>query len=74
MDGTYDCTLDDENYRLNYCTNIDRQLCSDDVEKSNFMDIHSENSDTLKTAINRLEQIWEFRYANGRMRKNIVIS
>ena len=40
-------------------------------EESILVDIHSENVDTLDNIINRLGHIWEFRYANGRMKKVI---
>lgn len=60
---------DDEDHRLNDCPFTNQQYDISDVEKCNFLDIHSENKNTLDNIVNRLGQIWEFRYANGRMKK-----
>ena len=56
--------LDDENHCLNDCSYTNQQYDIGDVDKCNFLDIHSENVDTLDKIINRLGHIWEFRYAN----------
>ena len=64
--------LDDEDHRLNVCTYISRQYCSDNVENYEFTDIYSNNLTTLDTIMNRLNQLWEFRYANGRMKKIVA--
>ena len=38
-------------------------------EKYSFEDIYSSNSDTLNCITGTIENIWEIRYANGRMKK-----
>ena len=60
---------DDENHRLNQCEYVRQQYGIEGVERFEFHDIYSENADILNDAIERIEKVWEFRYANGRMKK-----
>ena len=62
---------DDENHRLNECTNFSETNRANDPLKSNFEHVYSTNDDTLKAIINDIQNVWELRYANGRMRKPI---
>ena len=61
--------LDDESRRLIECSYINQQYDIGEVDKCNFLDIHSEDVNTLDNVVNRLGQIWVFRYANGQMKK-----
>ena len=44
---------------------------ANDPLKSNFEHVYSTNDDTLKAIINDIQNVWELRYANGRMKKPI---
>ena len=57
--------LDDENHRLNYCPKW-RNSSNGDVD---FNDIYSSDSRKLDRIIHEIENIWELKYANGRMKK-----
>ena len=60
---------DDENHRLNECTLLTPINRSDNIEKTNFNDIYSSDTVVLGNIIEHLECIWEFRYANGKMKR-----
>ena len=60
---------DDESHRLNYCIKwTDR---NDNGAVIDFSDIFSNDADTVDKIVNEIEQVWETRYANGRMKKNL---
>ena len=61
-------TLDDENHRMNYCTKYVHNN-DDNNGPIDFCNIFSEEENTLDAAISRIENRWELKYANGRMRK-----
>ena len=61
--------IDDENHRLNDCNRWRNTNNASLSVKCNFRDIHSTNEIELNNAIINLEKIWEFKYANGRMKK-----
>ena len=56
--------IDDENHRLNECKNVDRT-----PNRTNFDDIFSDNEKVLGSIINEIQNVWELRYANGRMKR-----
>ena len=60
---------DDEDHRLNECILFKDTNRVNKPLKSCFEHIYSNDDDTLNTLITDLENIWEFHYANGRMKK-----
>ena len=60
---------DDENHRLNECQYLSETNWANSNDKIEFSDVYSNDNIKLTSVIERLENIWEFRYANGRMRK-----
>ena len=60
---------DDENHRLNHCTQWENLNQAKHQEKLDFQDIHSKNDDTLTPILTHIERVWELKFANGRMRK-----
>ena len=60
---------DDEDHRLNECVLFKDTNRVNKPLKSCFEHIYSNDDDTLNTLITDLENIWEFHYANGRMKK-----
>ena len=64
------CNLkDNENHRLNECINLKETNWATSNDKIDFSTIYSNDSVTVGRIIERIECIWEFRYANGRMKK-----
>ena len=57
---------DNENHRLNACPRWTDANHSDFVE---FNDIYSEDNNKVNQVINKVENVWEVKYANGRMKK-----
>ena len=57
--------LDDENHRLNYCPKW-KNTNNGDID---FKDIYSSDGEKLDQIINEIENVWELKYANGRMKK-----
>ena len=57
--------LDDENHRLNYCPKW-RNTSHGNID---FKDIYCSDSEKLDQIINEIENVWELKYANGRMKK-----
>ena len=43
--------------------------CKLSVNKQSFPDIYNDDNDILNPILSRIDKVWEFRYANGRMRK-----
>ena len=61
--------IDNESHRINDCTVLSEVNQANCPEKYSFRDIYSSNSNTLNCIIDAIENIWEIRYANGRMKK-----
>ena len=57
---------DSENHRLNACPKWTDVNHNDFIE---FDDIYSGDIDKVNQVINKLENVWEVKYANGRMKK-----
>ena len=64
-------TADDKNHRLDKCSNFSNLNRANDPIKNDFAKIHSENNEDLESIIADIQNVWEIRYANGRMRKLI---
>ena len=62
---------DDENHRLNECINFSETNRANDPLKSNFEHVYSINDNTLKAIMNVIQNVWELRYTNSRMKKPI---
>ena len=60
--------VDDENHRLNECLLWSDTNFRENVIKPKFNDIFSENDTTLNEIIEKIEHVWELKYANGRMK------
>ena len=60
---------DNENHRLNECSMFKETNWYNSSEKIDFCDIYSNDNDILAPIIKRLENVWEFRFANGKMKK-----
>ena len=54
---------------MNYCIKWTNQDGNGVV--IDFSDIFSNDADTVDKIVNEIEQVWETRYANGRMKKNL---
>ena len=63
---------DNEYHRLNECTKWKDLNQADSPEKFVFENIYSNDADILKLIIGAIENVWEFRYANGRMKKSLL--
>ena len=61
--------IDDENHRLNECSRWSDINNANLSLKCDFRGIYSTNGTELSNVISNLEKVWEFRYANGRMKK-----
>ena len=62
-------TTDNETHRLNECSIYRDTNRVNHHIKSNFEHIYSDDNDTLDSIIKDIDKVWEFRYANGRMKK-----
>ena len=61
---------EDENHRLNYCTQWEDLNQAKHPEKCDFfLDVFSNNNDTLISILTHIERVWELKFANRRMRK-----
>ena len=60
---------DDENHRLNICPKWGGAGNDDTDNEVEFNDIYSEDSQTLNHVISKIENVWEVKFANGRMKK-----
>ena len=68
-----ECNVTDNEYhRLNECTKWKDLNQADSPEKFVFENIYSNDADILKLIIGAIENVWEFRYANGRMKKSLL--
>ena len=61
--------VDNEYPRINECRNYTQTNLADSLEKCKFSEVYSEDESILDKVIENLERVWEFRYANGRMKK-----
>ena len=61
--------VDNETHRLNECTNFNHMNLAHNSEKCTFSDIYSGNELALDKVITNIERVWEFRHANGKVRK-----
>ena len=55
---------DDENHRLNYCTQWEDTNQAEHEEKYDFLD-----NEILVPIMTYIERVWELKYANGRMKR-----
>ena len=62
-------TTDNENHRLNECTIFNELNHANSLTQCNFGDIYNDDNNILNPILSRIDKVWEFRYANGRMRK-----
>ena len=62
-------TQDDENHRLNECIKWKDTNNVNRVNKAEFQNIFSDNDVLLNQSIAEVENIWELKYANGRMKR-----
>ena len=60
--------VDNENHRLNECLLWSETNFREKVIKPKFDDIFSDNDTTLSEIIEKIEHVWELKYANGRMK------
>ena len=56
--------IDDENHRLNRC-----KKWNTEISYAEFDDIYSNDYDKVERIITDIENKWELRFANGRMKK-----
>ena len=61
--------VDDESHRMNVCKTFSHINLTNSLEKCTFSNVYSEDESTLDGIIENLEQVWEFRYGNGRMKR-----
>ena len=61
--------IDNEDHRLNYCSVYSDTNQANHLTKFKFEDIHVDSDDILKPILNHIENVWDFRYTNGRMKK-----
>ena len=72
MKGTMNehCTvcneIDDEQHRLVACKKWSDLRTND---KARFQDIYSDNIETLDCLLNDIDNLWDTRFTNGRMKK-----
>ena len=61
-------TVDNEEHRLNHCINVRDVNCYDETEKSPFNLIYSENVNTIRTMLTKIDKIWNVSMGHGAMR------
>ena len=70
VDKCRDCNVTDNEYhRLNECTKWVHLNRANNPVKVVFDNIYSSNDDVLNVNIDEINNVWEFRYANGRMKR-----
>ena len=62
-------TRDDENHRLNECSEWQERNHFNDSNKFCFDDIFSTSKSILSVACKEIEKVWELKYSYGRMKK-----
>ena len=60
--------IDDEHHRLNECVQWRDTNYADKSNKANFNDIFNDDTNVLDEIIEKIENVWEIKYANGRMK------
>ena len=60
-------TRDDEDHRLNHCIRYKTTNYYDCVEKVNFDDVFSSDTNVLKNVITKIQRVWNTRNAHGSM-------
>ena len=64
--------IDDENHRLNYCTQWkDTNLLNSDITVD-FKNVYSNDIKTLRVVIPYIQQVWNIKNANGTMHTNWI--
>ena len=61
--------IDNENHRMNFCTQWEDVNQAKQQEKYDFQDVFSKENDVLLSIMTHIEHIWELKYANGRMKR-----
>ena len=60
--------IDDEQHRLSICKKWSNLNSNHDTDV-HFHDVYSENGETLNCILEKINVVWETRFANGRMKK-----
>ena len=61
--------IDNENHRLNDCRVYSDTNRVNHPTKFDFGDIYNDNDNILNPVFTHVDNVWEFRYANGCMKK-----
>ena len=61
--------IDNENHRLNICTQWIETNNIQKADKPEFSDIYSEDGNTLDKILTAIESVWELKYASGKMKR-----
>ena len=61
-------SIDDENHRLNECPKWKRINYSEKAEKADFSDIFSNDCETVKNILLKIQTVWNATTENGTMR------
>ena len=61
---------DDEHHRLNECRQWKDTNYADKSTNVNFNDIFSDSDYVLDEIIEKIETVWETKYANGKMKRH----
>ena len=62
--------IDNENHRLNDCSVYNDTNLASHLQCIDFHDIYAEEDDILNPVLTHIENVWEFKYANGRMKRS----
>ena len=65
-------STDDENHRINECSTWKETNYLNKEQKPSLDDIFSREFNVLNNAFKVIQNVWEVKYANGRMRKLII--
>ena len=60
---------DNEQHRLTECAKWTNESNQETAEGIVFNDIYSQDDQTLKRIIIQIQNLWELRYGNGKMKK-----
>ena len=63
------CDLDNENHRLNDCMKFRESNYYDNDEKVQFEKVYSNDMETIKDIIPKIEKTWNTKRAHGTMNK-----
>ena len=61
--------LDDENHRLNSCPKYREFNYFEDHEKVSFAEIYSDDMETVRRTISKIERVWDTKCAHGSLNK-----